>query len=564
MSQPHVLLVGGTKMVERHLRKALPEGGKLKVMRTMEQAMRKMAEGPTDLLVLGPSMRRALAMVTTIRRDGDLSLGLIVVYRDDQRENVKRHLEGRHTADAYVMQSKVSKEIVPALTKALAAEHANMDTSIDELHEIDELEELPLEAVSNVTSDVSQDAREVATVQMDVVGSEDPIEPLDEDATQVMDVIHGLNADALEEAGEEAGEGEVLGAFDLDDDVLVDELEEIDDLEELEEIEEIEEVDEIEEIEEIEPFEEGTDTDVVELEPELMSSEIEMVDDEEFAPADEVTVQTELVAEGEADDLEELDAELLEELEVEEELDGDLPTTLLVESLDDAVLELDEVSDDGVIEGELVDGEPSSEELEVELLDDALIEELLPEADLTEQDAVEAAPVSPVAAEPVVEAAEPASAEPDVVAIIADIDDRRRRVRKQSSIEAISDNLNELSSLLGGMQQATAEAARLERDNISLRDQVEALEARLAAVDGAAISGDQLDAAHTAREAAETALVTSREAVAALRAELDGARAEIGALQGQVQATAEAKAQAEATAAEVAEALSGLATRLLG
>jgi len=223
MSQSEVLLVGGTKMVERHLRKALPEGTSLKVLRTMEQAIRRMAEQPTDLLVLGPSMRRSLAMVTTIRRDSDQSLGLVVVYRDDQRENVKRHLEGRYTADAYVMQSKVSKEIGNALEKALAATRESMVTAIDELHEIEELEELPVEAVSNVTSDLSRDAsdaQDAQTVQMDVVSAEEGDESLDEDATQVMDVIQGLTADA-DGAAEAAAGDEVLGALELSDEVLV-------------------------------------------------------------------------------------------------------------------------------------------------------------------------------------------------------------------------------------------------------------------------------------------------------------------------------------------------------
>lgn len=588
MSQPHVLLVGGTKMVERHLRKALPESATLRVMRTMEQAMRKMAEGPTDLLVLGPSMRRALAMVTTIRRDGDMSLGLIVVYRDDQRENVKRHLEGRHTADAYVMQSKVSREINDALVKAFSDEHAAMVTAIDELHEIEDLEELPMDSVSNVTEDVSLDARDVATVQMDVVAVGEVDTGLDEDATQVMEVIHGLNADSLAEVAEGDPKGEVLGAFDLDDEVLVEEIDEMEEIEEVEAIEDVEviadaeviedadvidDADLIEELEEIEAFEDGTDTDVLSDEAAAAPSA-----GDAFGRVDEITMQTELVEEGESDGLEELDAELLEELELVDDLEEDVPTNVLVEVLDDAVVALEEDGEElELAAADLIVDDGADEQ--VSDLDAELIEEAFLEVDLVEEDGIEeaidavdvveeapadaagqpAAQEGPAAAEGLVEPE--SAAEAGNEALLADIDSRRARVRKQSSIEQISNNLTELSSLLGSMQQATTESARLEKENTTLLAEIEALQARLADQEGT-VSADQLTAAQTACATAEAVADGLREELAAAQSELAAAGEQVADLRQQLQAATTAGADASANAAAVAGELRGLADRL--
>ncbi len=536
MSQPEVLLVGGTKMVERHLRKALPEGTTLKVLRTMEQAIRRMAEQPTELLVLGPSMRRSLAMVTTIRRDSDQSLGLVVVYRDDQRENVKRHLKGRYTADAYVMQSKVSKEIRGALEKGLLVTEESMITAIDELHEIEELEEVPVEAVSTV----SHDAEDVQTVQMDVVVGDEDAES--EDATQVMEVIHSLeaNADGPAEGGEG---GEVLGAFELSDEGLEDEVEDLDVIDEIEEINDIEEV---------VAFEGGADTDVVEIGPELVVEDLSD-EDAEFSFDDEITVPAELVSDDDDDDLEEIDADLLEELEPMEDSDEGLPTESLVEGLSRAAVQIDVAELEDATESEVSPVAEEAAEGSTEVVEEEVVE-------------IDSSLLEDVAEDEPADAPADSDVEPDA-AMLADMDKRRGRVRKQSSIEVISSNLSELSQMLSGLQQATAEAARLEKDNAALREQ---LEGAVAAADDGSAAADltqaqaDRDDANKQLEAAQSETEQVRGELTASQTELEAAQQQIGELQAQLKQIQEQQQGASARAIEAALALRKLADTLQG
>jgi hypothetical protein len=111
MSQSVALLVGGTKILERALQTALPV--EVVIVATMEEATKVMGERDVALAVLGPTLRRALAMVATLRREGADYPRLIVVYRDDQRDEVKRHQRGKAVADGYVPLSRIAKELAP-------------------------------------------------------------------------------------------------------------------------------------------------------------------------------------------------------------------------------------------------------------------------------------------------------------------------------------------------------------------------------------------------------------------------------------------------------------------
>lgn len=256
--QPVMLLVGGTKILERALQTAVQ--APLVSVGTIEEAMRVLDEKPTGLVVFGPTLRRSLAMVSTLRREGQADPKLLVVYRDDQRDEVKRHMKGKQVADRYVIQSRIGKDLEPAAaelwTGAAPGGTARATTQ--------ELEEIPMEA----------------------------LEDLHENHTREMSV--------LELEGEEADlppptPGEVLGAFDAsafdadqgDEDLV------------LEDVEEIEMLDDAT-LEEL-PAPQGT----LELSLEDLVEELEPVELSE--------------EEGQAE-VEELDAvELVEELEVEPE-----------------------------------------------------------------------------------------------------------------------------------------------------------------------------------------------------------------------------------------------------
>lgn len=109
MSESIVLLVGGTKVLERELQSAV--AAPLVSVATMEDGAKVLGDRPVRLMVLGPTLRRALAVVTTFRADGRRDPQLLVVYRDDQRDEVKRHQKGKLVADGYIAQSRIQKEL---------------------------------------------------------------------------------------------------------------------------------------------------------------------------------------------------------------------------------------------------------------------------------------------------------------------------------------------------------------------------------------------------------------------------------------------------------------------
>lgn len=371
MSERNVILVGGTKMVERHLKDGLPAEASLIVLKTMDQAMRRMGREPIAALVLGPTMRRALAMVTTIRRDSEHSnVKLIVVYRDDHRADVTRHLKGRYKADEYVMQSKASKELGAALTSALVL-------AAEPRTRTEHLAELPLDALSTLSEDVTHDAQEAATAIMNILDlpPEDEAEPEEGGATEMMDVIESLNAQASPASG--------------GGDVLLEPFEEVEDLELLQDV--LEDVVEPEQVLELQDgdIEALADDGAIELDDDLEI--LDVTDDAEplveLTEVEDLTDEIDSLTELGSGDLETLgsgDLETLDDSEDAEINTGDLEPldapdvqelgTGELEALDGAdvqELELQELPGEDVEDLEEVELLEDLEELDADLLIDA-------------------------------------------------------------------------------------------------------------------------------------------------------------------------------------------------
>jgi hypothetical protein len=506
-SQAVVLLVGGTKILERALQTAVP--APLVSVGTIEEAMRVLDEKATGLVVFGPTLRRSLAMVSTLRREGQAEPKLLVVYRDDQRDEVKRHMKGKQVADRYVIQSRIGKDLEPAAAELWGGSgHGRAQT--------EDLEEIPMEAL--------EDMHESHTREMSVLELEDGDSDLPPPTP-----------------------GEVLGAFDAtafesdqDDDDLM-----------LEEMEEIEMLDDGT-LEELPPATQGT----VELSLADLVEELEPVE-----------LQEEV---GQGDALEELDSvELVEELEVELEAGQDemLEAADLVEEhggeesvLDDSLLEesAPETAETPPPAPQAVAARPTSEEAVAPLLSAALVQ--LPEkkADL---DAPTTRP-----SRNAVPAFAPAANKSGATAPEPPVADKR----PQSGAHAM---FSELSGFMDRLQEMSALTARLEADNDQLRGEItrlreqarpeiesEAREAksrlsevqvRLEGAEGAR------DAAVEARMKAEQELRAREAEIAALRNELTALQSRESALESQIEAKRRLAADAGKTLRQMAQLLEG-------
>jgi hypothetical protein len=274
MANPVLLLVGGTKILEGTLRDAVP--APQVVVGTIEEAMQVLGSREVGLVVFGPTLRRSLAMVSVLRREGATEPKLLVVYPDALRDEVKRHLRGKPLADRYIVQSRAGKDLASAAHELWLGR--NRATTA-------ELEEIPVEA----------------------------LEVLPEDATREMDIS------ALLAAEQQTG-GEVLGAFDAGA-FAANAVEPTDGDAEL-----------VEEISEIELVEEGSEAVVEEIV--LDDMVVEEVELEEVAME-----EVEVVADGDVLEVVELDgaAELepveLNDATVVEEVVEELDAIELVEEL---------------------------------------------------------------------------------------------------------------------------------------------------------------------------------------------------------------------------------------
>lgn len=206
MSEPIALLVGGTKVLERELQNHLTMP--LLSVATIEDAAKIIQDRNPKLIVLGPTLRRALATVTTLRREGQTEPRLMVVYRDDQRDEVKRHQKGRQVADSYIVQSRIQKEVGPAMAQllGLSGESALEEIPADALSVEDDA--LSVEDDQTAEELVPQLPPRVVTSQGDVLGDYDDAarraeqlqtETLEADALDLLEELPMMEDDLLEE-----------------------------------------------------------------------------------------------------------------------------------------------------------------------------------------------------------------------------------------------------------------------------------------------------------------------------------------------------------------------------
>lgn len=231
------LILGGTNVLERLIQGAL--GAAPIVVGSVEEVNAQLQKHPEAIVVLGPTFRRSLAAVGQIRPEGKSAPQIVVIYRDDQKDEVKRHQKGKTIADKYVLQSRANKDLEPALTSLGAQDEEEIET-IELIDDAVVIDDSGLELLED-------DAEEMAADDITDVEEDEPLA-----ATILMDVV-SLSADALEEepttpmTGRATAHNEVLGELDveeLDAEEIVETLEpeaieltdEGDDLESLEEM----------------------------------------------------------------------------------------------------------------------------------------------------------------------------------------------------------------------------------------------------------------------------------------------------------------------------------------
>ena len=213
-----VFILGGTNVLERSIQAA--SGSAPVVVGTVEELLAKVALEPNAIVVLGPTYRRALAAVGQIRPEGKTQPPILVIYRDDQKDEVKRHQKGKTVADKYVQQSRAVKDLEPALQALLAAEVEEIDTiellEGDEVIEGVDLIEEPDDEVSEIDNAglelVEDDVEDLLAEDVEVIADDEPLSP-----TVQMDVVT-LSADALEDEATTPMPGTpVLGELDVEE-----------------------------------------------------------------------------------------------------------------------------------------------------------------------------------------------------------------------------------------------------------------------------------------------------------------------------------------------------------
>jgi len=288
MSQSVALLVGGTKVLERALQAALP-GARHVTAATMEEATETLRSPDVRLLVIGPTMRRGLQAVSALRAGGATEPRILVVFRDDQQSDVRRHQKGTAVADRYLPQSRIGQELGEAAAALWPADAAQAQPAAET-----ELEELAGDSIEEVEAIAEEDGPAA--------------QALSEEPPPVEEVLGEFDA----------------GAFEQDQDLAAEPHEEIVEILEDVQFEEVVGGEEIElagdaiELEATAPLQDAAATQDAEA---LDASEWM----EEAEPAAEVAADTAEVVEEllDAEPIEELlDAEPEEETVVAEELDA--------------------------------------------------------------------------------------------------------------------------------------------------------------------------------------------------------------------------------------------------
>lgn len=556
MSEAIALLVGGTKVLERELQNHLPMP--LVSVATIEEAGKILGERPTRIIVLGPTLRRALATVTTLRREGQTDPRLMVVYRDDQRDEVKRHQKGRQVADSYIAQSRIQREVGPALALMLGS---SSESSLEEIS-ADALtsEEIAAEDVPPPVNTADLELLDAATLSPPALGGDQRAQTLESDILEFLDEFPMEEDELLEELddGELTLEDLPLEELPLEE-LTLEELP-LDDLP-LAELSMA-----------LEPSLSGGDLPQASGEHDLLSSELleDMSDSLEDVELEELSLEPAEIVSADLDSLEAVEevvtADLIEEVSANTERFEELETVELMEDLEDSQEDMPATEANlpatavAVQEGET--SAPAAGAFEEISLDDLVEEELAPAAP------IEVAPVPPIAHAHVAEVAvprelaaiepavrEPAAPEPvspepalpepalperEVPEPAVPVSSVSRRQPSGAQVM-----FNELTSFMERLQDAASENARLESENEQLREALELakragrpeLEAEVSTLRQSVgdlqlrlIGAEQArDAAVEARMRAEQSQGNHAEELTRLRGELTAAAQELAA-----------------------------------
>lgn len=479
MSEAIALLVGGTKVLERELQNHLPMP--LVSVATIEEAAKILGERPTRVIVLGPTLRRALATVTTLRREGQTDPRLMVVYRDDQRDEVKRHQKGRQVADSYIAQSRIQREVGPALALMLgnSSESSLEEISADALTS----EEIAAEDVPPPVNTADLGPLDAATLSPPALGGDQRAQTLESDILEFLDEFPMEEDDLLEELDD--------GELTLEDLPLEElPLEELT-LEELP----LDELPLAELSVGLEPGLSGVGLPQASGEHDVLSSELleDMSDSLEDMELEELSLEPAEIVSADLDSLEAVEevvtADLIEEVSANTERFEELEAVELMEDLEDFQEDMPAAGANSPASAaavpEAATSAPAAESLEEIALEDAVEEEealtapieiapLPPMAHahahvaavavLQETAAVEPAVRQPAEPERVV--SEPAVPEP--VAPVVPVSTVSRR--QPSGAQAM---FSELTSFMERLQDAASANARLEAENEQLREALE-------------------------------------------------------------------------------------------
>ena len=573
MSETIALLVGGTKVLERELQNHLPMP--LVSVATIEEAAKILGERPTRVIVLGPTLRRALATVTTLRREGQTDPRLMVVYRDDQRDEVKRHQKGRQVADSYIAQSRIQREVGPALALMLGN---SSETSLEEIS-ADALtsEEIAAEDVPPPVNTAELEPLDGATLSPPALDGDQRAQTLEGDILEFLDEFPMEEDDLLEELedGELTLEDLPLEELPLEE-LTLEELP-LDDLP-LADLSVA-----------LEPTLAGGEHPQASGEHDLLSSELleDMSDSLEDMELEELSLETAELVSADADsdgvlsaDLDSLEAveevvtaDLIEEVSANTERFEELETVELMEDLEDSqedmpATEANLPATAAAVQDGLTLAQPA-ELMEEISLDDAVEEELAPAAPIEvaplppmahahvavhqEIAAVEPAVQQPSAPEPVMAQpvmAQPVISEPSVSAPVVAQPVVSEQVVPVSSVSRRQPSgaqvmFNELTSFMERLQDAASANARLEAENEQLREALELakragrpeLEAEVSTLRQSVgdlqlrlIGAEQArDAAVEARMRAEQSQGNHADELTRLRAELAAAAQELAA-----------------------------------
>ena len=553
MSESNALLVGGTKVLERELQNHLSMP--LLSVATIEDAAKIIQERQPKLIVLGPTLRRALATVTTLRREGQTEPRLMVVYRDDQRDEVKRHQKGKQVADSYIVQSRIQKEVGPAIGQLLglsgesALEEIPADalSASDEFSAADEAPQLPPTGTTgpnDVLGSYGDAARRAEQLQTETLEADalelleelpmmedELLEELDEGDLSMEDMsVEEMTLEELpalsEELGGNGGDNDLLAS-----DLLEEMVEDLDgDVEELQlDGADLEETAGPEAA--VQPVaaapaaapaanvqgpDQEVELDSVELDSvELDSVELDSVE-LDSVELDSADLQS---ADGDTSDLDSADFDSLEP--VEEVVTADLieEVSASAEPIED--LDLAELIED-------MESEPQAEAT-------AEFQEA-PQPQVAEAEPVAAAAVAPAAVEP----AAVAVAAPPAAAAAVQVESASAARRQPSGAQAM---FTELTSFVERLQDSAASIARLEAENEKLREELDqakraaqperqeellALRQNLGDLQVRLAGAEQArDAAVEARMRGDLLQADHADELAKLRAELASARHEV-------------------------------------